>query len=364
MEMIKNEIFFVVSSLGGKGWGGAHRVLCILANYFAKKGYPVTIIVWRDSPIEYPLSDEVNIDWLHYEIKNEIDMLKPCIETRKKLKGHDGAYLFAFMSRMATYAIIYTIGEHIKVIGSERTDPRMEPHKAIFRWIRNLAFGFMYRTVYQTPDAMNYFPHKARRKGCVIPNPITPNLPSRYKGVRRKEFVTFCRIDKQKNLPMMIEAFYKVHDKYPEYCLKIYGTGLIENDIRDYIVEKGASSFIFMNGFQKKIHEIILESAGFLSSSDYEGLSNSMLEALAIGLPCVCTDCPIGGARMVIQDGKNGLLVPVGDVESMSKAIIKLIENEDLSNRISIEAEKLRAELDEKIICKKWEDLMYEEKER
>ena len=67
---------------------------------------------------------------------------------------------------------------------------------------------------------------------------------------------------------------------------------------------------------------------------------------------------------MVIQDGKNGLLVPVGDVESMSKAIIKLIENEDLSNRISIEAEKLRAELDEKIICKKWEDLMYEEKER
>ena len=360
---MNKEVFFVIGSLGGKGWGGAHRVICILANYLAEKGYPVTIIVWRDSPVDYPLNQAINLIWLHCNVKKEIDMIEPCIKTRKILRQHPGAYLYAFMSRMATYARIYTTGLSIKVIGSERTDPRTEPHNAIFRLIRDHVFGFMYKTVYQTPDALAYFPKRAQKNGCVIPNPITPNLPKRFEGIRRKEFVTFCRIDKQKNLPMMIDSFVQVHSKYPEYKLRIYGTGLIETEIKDYIKKKQADKYIIMEGFASKVHESILDCAGFLSSSDYEGLSNSMLEAMAIGLPCVCTDCPIGGAHMMIQDGVNGLLVPVGDSNAMAAAIIRLIENVDLETRLSIEAEKVKQFLDENIICKKWESLLYEENE-
>ena len=361
---MNKEVFFVIGSLGGKGWGGAHRVICILANYLAEKGYPVTIIVWRDSPVDYPLDKAINIIWLHCKVNKEIDMIKPCIKTREILKEHSGAYLYAFMSRMATYARIYTVGLNVKVIGSERTDPRTEPHNVVFRMIRNHMFGFMYRTVYQTPDALAYFPKRAQKNGCVIPNPITPNLPERYQGIRKKEFVTFCRIDRQKNLPMMIDSFIQVHFRYPEYKLKIYGTGLIEEEIKNYIKDKQADEFILMEGFSNRVHESILDCAGFLSSSDYEGLSNSMLEAMAIGFPCVCTDCPIGGAHMMIQDGINGLLVPVKDVSAMRDAIIELIENPNLGERMSIEAEKVKRLLDEKVICKKWEALLFEENER
>lgn len=358
------EVFFVIGSLGGKGWGGAHRVVSILANYLAKKEYKVTIIVWRDSPIDYPLERSIKIEWLHCVTNREIDMIKPCLETRKRLKGHEGAFLYVFMSRMATYALIYTLGEKIKVIGSERTDPRTEPHKAAFRWIRDQAFGFMYRTVYQTPDAMAYFPKRAQKNGCVIPNPITPSLPDRYKGDRKKEFVTFCRIDRQKNLPMMIDAFVAVHEIHPDYILRIYGTGLIETEIREYIDSKLAGSYIVMEGFSKNVHEKIIDSCGFLSSSDYEGLSNSMLEALAMGLPCVCTDCPIGGAHMVIKNGINGMLVPVGDARAMAEAVIKLIENPKLRQKLSENAEKIKIDLHEDTICEKWERLMYEEERK
>lgn len=359
--MYNKEIFFVIGALGGKGWGGAHRVVCILANYFAEKGYSVTIIVWRDTPVNYSLDKRIKIEWLHCQINRELDMLKACLKTRKLLKGHKGAYLFAFMSRMATYAVFYTLGTGVKVIGSERTDPKTEPHKAIFRWLRNCAFGFLYRSVYQTPDALAYFPKRAQKHGCVIPNPITPNLPDRYQGVRKKEFVTFCRIDNQKNLPMMIDAFCVVHKKYPDYILRIYGTGLIEKNIKQYIHSKQADSYISMEGFAKEIHNKIIDVSGYLSSSNYEGLSNSMLEALAIGLPCVCTDCPIGGARMMIQDGVNGLLVPLRDSEAMARAILKLIEEPELSKRLSIQAEKIKDNLNEKVICEKWEKLLYEE---
>ena len=146
--------------------------------------------------------------------------------------------------------------------------------------------------------------------------------------------------------------------------MKIYGTGLIEEEIKNYIKDKQADEFILMEGFSNRVHESILDCAGFLSSSDYEGLSNSMLEAMAIGLPCVCTDCPIGGAHMMIQDGINGLLVPVKDVSAMRDAIIELIENPNLGERMSIEAEKVKRLLDEKVICKKWEALLFEENER
>lgn len=358
---MSKDVFFVVKRLGGSGWGGAHRVLAILANYFASRDYDVTVIVWEDSPIDYPLNKKVKIEWLHYHIKNEFDVFIPSIKTRKILKNHRGAYLYAFMSKMAVYALLYTIGERIRIIGSERTDPNTEPKKKIFRWIRNIVFCYLFRTVYQTPDAMKYFPKKAQKNGSIIPNPITPDLPERYEGIRKKEFVTFCRIDKQKNLPMMIDAFCIVHQKYPEYVLKIYGTGLIEKDIAEYIRNKKAEEFILMMGFQRDVHKLILNSFAYLSTSDYEGLSNSMLEALAIGLPSICTDCPIGGAKMMINNYVNGILVPVRDTKAMANAMGVLIENPDIVNRLSRNATQIRYKLDENIICKKWEKLMEED---
>lgn len=357
MEECK-KIFFVIGYLGGQGWGGAHRMVCVLANYFARIGHDVTVIVWKDSTIDYPLDDMVKIQWMHCKINKEIDVIKPCLMTRKILKQHNGAYLIAFMSKMATYSRLFTVGLDIKVIGSERTDPQKEPRKKIYRLVRNIAFCFLDKIVYQTEDAMNYFPKMAQKKGCVIPNPITPGLPLPFDGERRKEFVAFCRIDKQKNLPMMIDAFIEAHKKHPDYNLRIYGTGNDENKIKKYIKDHKAENYILMEGFSDNVHDNIVDAYAFLSSSNYEGLSNSMLEALSIGLPCICTDCPIGGAHMIIENGVNGILVPVGDRNTLSREICRLIENKDLCKKISVEARKVRDKLSENIICDKWNQLL------
>ena len=355
---MSKEVFFVIGRLGGKGWGGAHRVVALLANYLVLRGYKVTIIVWEDSPVDSPLEKDINVVWLHRGINSEFDCIKACYETRKVLKNHKGAYLFAFMSRMAAYAVLITFGLGIKVIGSERTDPRKEPHKAFFRWIRNCAFCFLYRAVYQTPDALAYFPKLAQRKGIIIPNPITSSLPERFTGKRKKEFITFCRIDNQKNLPMMIDAFVKVHEKYGDYVLRIYGTGLVEDKIRKYIHEIKANEYVYLSGFRSDVHSVVRDSFAFLSSSDYEGLSNSMLEAMGMGLPCICTDCPAGGAKMMITSNVNGILVPVRDIDGMAVAMIRLIENPNLCDILSKNAVHVKEKLNHNVICAKWEELM------
>ena len=100
----------------------------------------------------------------------------------------------------------------------------------------------------------------------------------------------------------------------------------------------------------------------FLLTSDYEGLSNSMLEALCIGIPCICTDCPPGGARQYISDNENGFLVPIGDCELLIQKINKIINEKDIFIKLKKNNINLRKKLDKNYICKIWENLINQER--
>jgi len=359
--IVKKKIFFIINRLGGFGWGGAHRVTVILANNFARKGYDVSLIAWNSSQIDYPIDNKVKIYAFNYDYNKEKDRMKACIETRKILKNNKNSIVYVLTSRTAIDIRIFTLFTKIKIIASERTDPTSEPKTKFKRFIRNQMFKFMDVSVFQTRDALAYFPKKVRKKGVVIPNPLSPTLIEPYNGKREKVFVTFCRIDKQKNLYLMIDSFIKVHKKYSDFTLQIFGSGLLENSIKTYISDNRADKYIIMNGFTKNIHEKIKKFYAYINSSDYEGMSNSMLEAMAIGMPVICTDCPIGGAKMIINNGVNGILVPTGNEKELTNAMYKLIENKDLCKNLSKEAVKIREKLSEENICNQWEKLIYRE---
>ena len=93
------------------------------------------------------------------------------------------------------------------------------------------------------------------------------------------------------------------------------------------------------------MHKEILEDAMYVNTSDYEGISNAMLESMAIGLPVICTDCPIGGARQTIRDHENGILVPSQDVKALSNAMNEVIENPFLCSFLSKNSTSLRDKL-------------------
>ena len=109
---------------------------------------------------------------------------------------------------------------------------------------------------------------------------------------------------------------------------------------------------------QKDIHSIIKDYAMFVSSSDFEGMSNSMLEAMAIGLPTICTDCPAGGARAVIKDHENGILVPVNDVQAMANAMKEIAGDSELAEKLSLNGTKLREELSVNKIVNQWMEII------
>ena len=202
------------------------------------------------------------------------------------------------------------------------------------------------------------FPKSVQKKGIIIPNPINGNLPERYVGERRKAIVAACRLHPQKNLPMLIEAFYLIHKSYPEYILEIYGQGAEKEKIENLAKKLGIEDRIYMPGFIDNILDKINSAAMYVSSSDYEGISNSMLEALALGVPSVVTDCPVGGARMMINDGENGILVPVGDATKFAQSMDRILRDKEFAEKLSTNAYRIREKLPLKAIAQEWLKLM------
>lgn len=118
------------------------------------------------------------------------------------------------------------------------------------------------------------------------------------------------------------------------------------------------NDFAFILPSETDVHKIILDSAMFVSSSDYEGLSNSMLEAMAIGLPCVCTDCLGGGTREVMIDHENGLIVPMNDPYAMYRAMKEFVENPELTEQCFNNAIIIRDRLSAENIVKQWLEVL------
>lgn len=285
-------------------------------------------------------------------------------QLRQYLKNNPDATIITFLQPTIPLVLLASRGLPNKVIFSERGDPkRLMKHRYGEKFIRKY-YNRANAVVFQTEDAKNTYPENISKKGVVISNPIKSDLPEAYHGERNKNITTFCRISAQKNLPILLEAFNKLQKEHPGYTLRIIGDVLndegkaVEKQMKSYIEENNLTASVVFEPFNANVHQTVIKDAMYVNSSDYEGISNAMLEAMAIGMPVVCTDCPIGGARATIKDGENGLLVSVGDADAIYLAMKKVIEDDKFAKRLSLGAEKIRDELSLEKIAKKWMGLL------
>lgn len=352
------EIIILTISMGNDG---AERVLSELSTEWVKLGNKVTVIQTHPNSygVKYSLLESIEI--ININVKSQFKLLRYVREIKaviKILNKRPNATVISFIVSSIFISAVSSYFIKNKIVVSERNNPRECPNGKIQRMLRDWSFEKADVCVFQTKEALKMFPKRVQKKGVIIPNPINNELPNLYEGERRKVIVAACRLHPQKNLQMLINAFYMLHLEHPDYKLEIYGQGDERCKLIRQIKALDLEETVLLPGFSSDIHMKMRNAAIYVSSSDYEGISNSMLEALAMGVPTVVTDCPVGGARMVIENGINGLLVPVGDKIAFYKAMKRVIEDKSFAMNLSKEAIKIREKYPMEKISVEWEKIL------
>ena len=209
------------------------------------------------------------------------------------------------------------------------------------------------RVLVMTQRARDFFPPEIRDNCSVIPNPVRDDLPEPYTGIRRKTVVTFCRLNAQKNLPMLIGAFAAFHKRFTDYTLEIYGEGEERESLERLIAEKGLSDAARILPFDPAVHRKIRDCAMFVCSSSWEGFCNSVLEALALGMPVISTNYEFGASEM-IRDHVNGILVRVRDEKGLTDAMAEVAADPALAAGLGERAREARKFYSAEVIGRRW----------
>ncbi len=401
--MSNKKLLFIMPVMKG---GGAEKVAALLLNEFNKTGYECELVLTnsdRDEIVDRGLDSAVRITVLR-EIFGKSNALRRLFVAtfrafaslickipealkisvpanlaylsfkaqyydelkalKKVISKSPDANIISFLQPSIPLTLLAAKGLPNRVVVSERADPyRLLKKRYGYNFIKKY-YQRADAVVFQTIDAKAAYPENISAKGTVIFNPINDKLPEPYFGEREKYVTTFCRISRQKNLPLLVEAFSTFHNEYGDYRLKIIGEPQNAddeaslNEAKNLADKLGVTDYIDFESFSVQVHSLVIRNAMYINSSDYEGMSNAMLEAMAIGMPVICTDCPIGGANAVINSGENGILTEVGNAEEMCNAMKKIAGDKAFAENLSRNAAKIRNDMSLENTAKKWMELL------
>ncbi|WP_310427145.1 glycosyltransferase family 4 protein [Chamaesiphon sp. VAR_48_metabat_135_sub] len=347
--------------------GGAERVLSRMANYWAEKGWEITLLNFTDeseTPF-YHLDDRVNHRQLGIA-EASANPMAGILNNVTSVRGLRAAIIqskpdavISFMDRTNVIAILATRWLKIPILVSERNDPAMLSAGKMWELLRQWTYPFADRIVVQTERAGSYFA-KLQKLVFIMPNPVILP-PTETTGsaplLGANSLIAVGRLVSQKGFDLLLRALAQVKDRYPEWTLTILGEGELRPELEALRQELGLEDRVHLPGRVKNPHEFLKQADIFIMSSRFEGFPNALCEAMVCGLPVISTDCP-NGPREIIRDGVDGILVPTQDVPALAAAMERLMSDYQLRQSLAKAAPEVaeRFSLDKVMLM--WESLV------
>ncbi|MCR5450836.1 MAG: glycosyltransferase family 4 protein [Solobacterium sp.] len=352
------KITMFIGSLYG---GGAERVTCSLAGYLAEKGHDVEILTMSETKDAYDLDERVSVKTLLSlkERRNTVfNNLIRFPKFWKYLRTAKNDLYIVMLPKTTIMLLMFRWMTKAKVVAAERVDPGSYTgmKATMLKKLAHRADGF----VFQTEDAMKWYGNTVSNlKTTVIPNAVNKEfIRPFYTGEKRKVIAAAGRLNAQKNFTLLINAFAKIASEVPDYRLVIYGEGEKRIELEALIRSHGLEDRAALPGNIKNIAEEMQQNDMFVLSSDFEGMPNALMEAMALGLACVSTDCPCGGPAYLIRNDINGILVPVNDEGRMAEAMKGLLKDPEKLRSIGRNAYQISSELTPERIYGRWEEFL------
>lgn len=343
--------------------GGAERVVTNLANQFVEKGYEVIIATeWYG---ENEFQTDPRVKRVHVGLREEdkkknhvIQILLRIKYLTKFIKEEKPDILIPFARKALYRGLMAAYFIKIPILISIRTDPVGHYEE----WSDKIQIPILFPRadgcVFQTEGARDFFAPRLQKNSRIILNPINPKyIGTPIPEKRTKTVVQSGRLVDFKNQPMLIKAFVEVHKKHPDYDLKIYGGDSFDGTkeiLEDLIEKNNAGDYIHLMGASDSLEKDLADAALFAFTSDWEGLPNALMEAMALGLPIVATDCPCGGPRTIMTNGVDGLLIPIKDQKALEDGINYLIENPEIAENMGRKAREIADRANGDAIFEQW----------
>jgi GalNAc-alpha-(1->4)-GalNAc-alpha-(1->3)-diNAcBac-PP-undecaprenol alpha-1,4-N-acetyl-D-galactosaminyltransferase len=358
----------VILTIPSLSSGGAERVLTILANGWAAKGWDVSIISLDDPSWQsfYPL--DPRIGWIRLGLMIEAaNPLTGVWNNLKRLRGLRSAIrrgkpqeVISFIDTMNVLTLLATRGLKVKVLVSERSDPRKHDIGKFWKWLRMQVYPWADFLVAQNQQVRSYFQPVMGDKICIIQNPVpapaveigeTPYLPA------RPVVLTVGRLVREKGYDLLIEAFARAVKHNPGWQMLILGEGLQRTELEKLAASRGLNGLVHLPGRVKNPYDYYHRVDLFVLPSRYEGLPNALCEAMVHGLPVIAANCSAGVSE-VVEDGVNGVLVPPEDTAGLSAALENLMADPERRDRLGQQAARIGSRFGVERVMQMWEEVM------
>lgn len=353
------KILFIAENLT---YGGvAHRFI-ELANALTKRDFDITLYVYNgDIQIKDKLNKEIKCVVEKFENESGLWLYRNIIYRCKCIKKinnfiskNNFDIIISFNDMVNINLLLCKEAYKSKIIISERSDPNY--NKKYLQIIKKLLFKMADGIVFQTDGAKEFFGYKIKKKSAVIPNPIPSyNIENIHRGNPDKRIVSVARFwIYQKRQDILIKSFSRIVDKYPEYKLVLYGDGPDEKIIKELVKSLNLENNVEFAGVSNDIITSIKTASLFILTSDFEGIPNALIEAMTIGIPVISTDCSPGGAKLLIENNENGILVPCSDIDALTDAIEYMINNPEKAQKMGKKATEIATRFEKEKIYDLW----------